>query len=81
MNFEGAAMGKPQFKQRDVERAIRAARHAGGARVEIKPADGVITIIMANANPAAPANVNPFDAEAKSDSDDRPNTFDQVLGQ
>ncbi len=60
-----------RFNQREVSRAVRAARRAGETieRVEIDPATGRITVIIAKSGEAANgSNTNPWDEVLKDGS-------------
>jgi hypothetical protein len=41
-----------RFRERELARALRAAKSAGGERVEIDPASGKITVILAKPSEA-----------------------------
>jgi hypothetical protein len=60
-----------RFNQREVSRALRAARRAGETveRVEIDPATGRISVIIAKSGEAATGrNTNPWDEVLKDGS-------------
>jgi hypothetical protein len=64
-----------RFNQREVSRAIRAARLAGERpdRVEIDPATGRITVIIANPGDAPPAAAatNEWDEDGEASTETR----------
>jgi hypothetical protein len=66
-----SARGANRFNQREVSRALRAARRAGETveRVEIDPATGRISVIIAKSGEAATgSNTNPWDEVLKDGS-------------
>jgi hypothetical protein len=63
-----------RFNQREVARALRAARLAGErpVRVEIDPATGRITVIIANPGDAPPAAAtNEWDEDGEASTETR----------
>ena len=50
-----------RFRERELARAVRAARAAGGERVEIDPATGKISVVIGKSGEADAANKNPWD--------------------
>jgi hypothetical protein len=60
-----------RFQERELARAIRATRKAGEseARVEVDPASGRISVVLAKPGEAAESKVNPWDEVLQNDSD------------
>ena len=54
-----------RFRESELARAVRAARDAGGERVEVDPTTGKITVIVGKPGEAA-ASPNEWDAELAS---------------
>jgi hypothetical protein len=52
--------GPGRFRERELARAVRAARAAGGERVEVDPKTGKITVIVGGAGEVAD-KANPWD--------------------
>jgi hypothetical protein len=60
--------GASRFRERELARALRAAKRVGGERVELDPAAGKISVVLGKANEATDAN--PWD-EVSTDADQK----------
>jgi hypothetical protein len=54
--LDGAKRSRNRFRERELARAVRAAKCAGGERVEIDPATGKISVIIAKPDNEAATN-------------------------
>jgi hypothetical protein len=50
-----------RFRERELARAVKAAKAAGGERVEVDPASGKITVIIGKGEPAIEAGAKAWD--------------------
>jgi hypothetical protein len=49
-----------RFRERELARAVKAAKAAGGERVEVDPASGKITVFIDKDDAATETKANPF---------------------
>jgi hypothetical protein len=54
--FDDAKRSRNRFRERELARAVRAAKCAGGERVEVDPATGKISVIIAKPDNEATTN-------------------------